>query len=133
VVGVELQGEDAVGVARAAAPVAEDEGHVGLARLDLHPRLVQGEGTVGLDVALDDGRPGADGVDGGHEAEGLPGEVVAAAVAPEVHLGARQAGGGQHVGDDRQQQLDRRQPRHVGGAALGEGDDPDVTHQRCFP
>ena len=78
-VGVELAGQDLVDRARRRLAVAVDEGAVDVAELELHPRLVEGEGAVHLDVALLDRRPRPDAVEGHDEAEADAGEVVGGA------------------------------------------------------
>ena len=110
--------------------VAVDERGVDVAELELHPGLVQRPGAVHLDVALLDRRPGADAVEGRHEAERLPGEVVGRAGAGEADLLLVEPGALAHVLDDRHEHLDLVADGllpHVGH--LGEGDDGDVPHQ----
>ena len=72
--------------ARRRLAVAVDQGGVELAELELHPRLVEGEGAVHLDVALLDRRPRADAVEGHDEAEPDAGEVVGGARAGEADV-----------------------------------------------
>ncbi len=87
--GIELARQHLVDRPGRGLAVAVDERAVDLAELQLHPRLVEREGAVHLDVALLDGRPRADAVEGHHEAEPDAGEVVGRPRAgePDVVLG----------------------------------------------
>ena len=130
VVRVELAREDLVDRSGSRLPVAVDEGGVDVPELELHPGLVQRPGPVHLDVALLDRRPGPDPVEGRHEAERLPGEVVRGAGAGEADLLLVEPGALAHVLDDRHEHLDLVADGllpHVGH--LREGDDGDVPHQ----
>ena len=86
VVGVELEGEDVGEVAERGLAEGVDEGGVDVAALEANPGFVEGPGAVHLDVGFADGGPGADGVEGHDEGEGLAGEVVAGAGDGEADL-----------------------------------------------
>src|SRR5690606_34111951 len=84
---------------------------------------------VHLDVALDDRRPGADGVEGGDEAERGAGQVVGAARAGEVDLGLVDAQLLLHLVEDGHEHLDLVQGLLAALVpGLGEGDDGDLAH-----
>ncbi len=131
-VGVELEDQRLGGLAHRRAAEAEDQRRVDLAGLDLHPGLVERPGAVHLDVRLRDRRPGADGVHGADEGEGLAREVVGAARDREADLLLRDAGALHRLVDHRHQHLDfvaQSLAPHVG--RLRVRDDGDVAHQAC--
>jgi len=130
VVRVELARQHLVQGPGRALAVGVDERAVDLAELELHPGLVERPGAVHLDVALLDGWPRADAIEGRHEAEGLAGEVVGRPRAGEADLGLGQPGLVPDGLEDRHEHLDLVEVglgphvRHLGG-----GDHCDVDHQ----
>ena len=87
-VRVHLHGIDQGRIAGRGAAGSGDHGDLDVALLQAEPRFVEGPGAVHLHVGVPLGRPGADGVQVGDEGEGLAGDVVAAAQAREVDVGA---------------------------------------------
>ncbi len=136
VVGVQLAGHHPGQVARRRLRVAVDQRRVGVAGLDLQPRLVQRPRAVHLDVALLDRRPRPDRVERHHEAERLPGEVVGAARAGEADLGDAPHTV-EHLVDDRLDHLDLvelgRRPTMVGLCGRDDGDPDASAAITCVP
>ena len=131
-VGIELHSHRAREVAHRGLAEAVDQGHVGMARLDLHPGLVEGPGPVHLDVALAERGPGAHRVEARDEGEGLARQVVAGPRAHEVQVLAAKPGAGLQLVKHRDQDLHLvavELAAHAG--RLAEGDDGDVSHQMC--
>ena len=106
IVGIQLQGEDLVEVAQRRPAEGVDQGGVDLPFLEEDPGLVEGPGPVHLHVALGPGRPHPHRVEGHHEAERAPDEVVGRAGADEVDVVLGDADVAEHLGDDRHQHLD---------------------------
>ena len=91
-VGVELERERTTQHAGRALAEAVDQRGVDLAGLDLDPRLVERPRGVHLDVRLVDRRDHPDRVDGLHERERPPGQVVRGPGAPEADVATGPAG-----------------------------------------
>ena len=113
-----------------------DHGDLDVALLQPQPGLVQGPGPVHLHVAVPLRGPGADGVQVGHEREGLAGDVVAAAEAGEVDVGPGEPERGDGVGDGLHQQLGLGLVGVADHRGLGPADDGDVgggcAHQKIL-
>ena len=86
VVRVHLHRVDEGGIPGGRASRSGHDGDLDVALLQPQPRLVEGPGTVHLDVGVALGRPGTDGIDVLDEGEGLPGDVVTGALAGEIDV-----------------------------------------------
>ncbi len=134
-VGVHLHRVDEGRITGRGPARAGDNGDVDVALGQAQPGLVQGPGPIHLDVAVALGGPGSDGVEVGHEREGLAGDVVARAQAGEVDVGPGQAQGHQGVGDHLHEQLDLGLVGVADHLGLGPADDGDVgggRHQKIL-
>lgn len=100
--------------------------------LEADPGLVEGKGSIHLDVGLLDGGPGAHGVEGDDEGEGAAGEVIGAARDGEADFLAGNPGAlddlAQEGGEHLHLVLVSLSPER---GSLREGDDGHVAHQRC--
>ena len=86
VVRIDLDRVERARVGVGVLPDAGGDGGVDVALQEAHERLVHGEGAVHLHVRLVDRRPGAVGVDVGHEREGLARQVVTGAETGEADV-----------------------------------------------